>query len=236
MHKKHWSDYSSLISEKHIIAGFTNREYPYSSANDRSEFVKILKLDNSNLVIPTQVHSNVVQICDHPGNIADADGIITNNKDLILSIQVADCIPIYLHDVKNQNIGLVHAGWRGVSAGIIEKSIIKMRELDSEVRNIKVLLGPSIRQCCFEIGPEVAKLFDVKFQKSGRGDRTQLNLQGAVIEQLLNLNIHNNNIIEVKECTYCSDKYHSYRREGEKAGRMIAMMGWRKNNFRSYGE
>ncbi len=229
MCKKYWSDYSSILSAEHIVAGFTNQLSPYSSEYDRSEFAKILKLNYQNIVIPKQVHSNNVYICTQPGNISDTDGIITKNKDLILSIQVADCIPIYLYDKGSQNIGLIHAGWRGVTYGIVENSIKKMIELDSKPVNIKVLLGPSIRQCCFEIGPEVGKLFGKKFQKNVKDDRTQLDLQSVVVEKLIKLNIKSNNIIDVKECTHCSGQYHSYRRDGNDAGRMIAMIGRRTN-------
>jgi len=225
-----WSNYSPYFTEDSLIAGFTNRYFPYTSANDRSEFAKILKLDYRNIVIPKQVHSNTVTICTKAGNNNDTDGIITSNKELVLSIQVADCTPIYLFDKQRNIIGLVHAGWRGVHSGIIENSITQMKELDSKSTAIKVLLGPSIRQCCFEVGPEVSKLFNYKFQQNGKKDKTQLDLQGVVVEKLVNMGIQSKNIIDVKECTCCSDRYHSFRRDGDKAGRMIAMFGWQNNN------
>ena len=221
-----WSDYSSYFSEKYIFAGFTNQYYPFSSADDRVKFAKILNLGYRNIVVPKQVHLNNISICTKAGNIIDTDGIITNNKDLVLSIQVADCIPIYLYDKQNHNIGLVHAGWRGVTAGIIENGINQMKELDSKSIDIEVLLGPSIRQCCFEVGSEVGKLFDNKFQEIGNGNKMYLDLQGVVIDKLINMDIQYKNIIDINECTCCSDKYHSFRRDGDKAGRMIAMIGW----------
>ena len=224
-----WSNYSPYFSEDYLIVGFTNRSFPYTSANDRYEFAKILKLDYRNIVIPKQVHSNTVTICTKAGNIDNSDGIVTTKEELILSIQVADCIPIFLFDIQNHNIGLVHAGWRGVHSRIIENSITRMKELDSKPTDIKVLLGPSIRQCCFEVGPEVSKLFNNKFQLKGKEERTLLDLQGVVVEKLGNMNIQSNNIIDINECTCCSERYHSFRRDGEKAGRMIAMFG-RKNN------
>jgi len=227
MYKNTWSDYSSYLSDKPLIAGFTNQSFWYSSANDRVEFAKILKLNYRNIIIPKQVHSGDVTICTETGQLIDTDGIITNNKDFILSIQVADCIPIYFYDKKNQIIGLVHAGWRGVNLGIIENSIKHMKILGSEMINVNVLLGPSIRQCCFEVGPEVGELFNKKYQLIGKGDRTQLDLQGVVIEKLINMNIQSENINDIKECTCCSDQYHSFRRDGDKAGRMIAMIGFR---------
>jgi YfiH family protein len=227
MYKNTWSDYSHHFSEESIVAGFTNQNFLYSSTNERVEFAKTLKLDYKNIVIPKQIHSGNVIICTKAGNIIDTDGIITNNKDFILSIQVADCIPIYLYDAHNQNIGLVHAGWRGINYSIIENSISRMKELESKPIDIKVLLGPSIRKCCFEVGPAVGKLFDTKFQKTGKGDRTQLDLQNVVIDKLINMDIRSENINDIKECTCCSEQYHSFRKDGGKAGRMIAMMGLR---------
>jgi len=224
-----WFNYSPLFSEDHLIAGFTNRHFPYPSETDRSKFAKLLNLNYNNIVIPKQIHSNSVIICKKAGYIDDSDGIITSNKDLVLSIQVADCIPIFLFDKQNNLIGLVHAGWRGVNSGIIENGIGQMKKLNSKPIDIKIIFGPSIRQCCFEVGPEVSKLFNHKFQENGIENKTQLDLQGLVVEKLVNMDIQFKNIIDVKECTCCSDRYHSYRRDGEKAGRMIAMLGWKTN-------
>lgn len=151
MYKNTWSDYSYHFSVKSLVAGFTNKYYPYSATNDRVEFAKLLDLDYRNIIIPKQIQSNNVVIGSKAGNIIDTDGVVTNNKDLILSIQVADCIPIYLYDYRNQNIGLIHAGWRGVISGIIENSIERMKEVESNPMNIKVVLGSSIRQCCLKL-------------------------------------------------------------------------------------
>lgn len=227
MHTNTWSDYSSYISDKSLIVGFTNRFFQYKVINDRVEFAKILKLNYRNIIIPKQIHSNKVSICSEIGQLIDTDGIITDNKDFILSIQVADCIPIYIYDTQKQNIGLVHAGWRGIASCIVENSINKMKNLDSKANYLKVLLGPSIRQCCFEIGPKVGKLFDAKYQEIGKNDKTYLDLQSVVIDKLINMKIPNENIMDVKECTCCSGQYHSFRRDSDKAGRMIAMMGRR---------
>ncbi len=229
MYKNTWSDFSSFLSGKQLIAGFTNQNFPYSSTNDRAEFAKILKLDYRKLIIPKQIHSNNVTICTEAGILIDTDGIITNSKDSILSIQVADCIPIFVYDAQKQYIGLIHAGWRGVTSGIVKNSIQQMKNLGSNPIDIKVLLGPSIRQCCYEVGPEVGQYFEKKYQANGKDDRMQLNLQDVVSDKLINLNIQNENIFDVKVCTCCSDQYYSFRRDGNKAGRMIGMMGWQSS-------
>ena len=225
-----WSDYSHHFAENHFVAAFTNSNFPYSRSNDRPEFAKSLELDYHNIIEPSQVHSNNVEICTKSGVTENTDGVITINRELVLSIQVADCIPIFIFDKQNHNFGLVHAGWRGVQSGIVKNSIEKMLQLNSDLKDIKILLGPSIRQCCFEVGPEVGKLFDIIHQLTGNRDRLLLDLQGVVKNQLVELGIEFGNIIDVEECTCCSNKHHSFRRDGEKAGRMIAMIGWKNKN------
>ena len=227
MNQKTWSDYSNIFNDNSLIMGFTNKKFPHIPPNDRTEFAKLLSLNPGTIVKPKQVHSNIVEECNQPGEIFNIDGIITTNADLVLSIQVADCIPIFLYDKRSKVIGLVHAGWKGISDGIVENCIDLLNTNISNLSDVKILLGPSIRQCCFEIGPEVAELFDQKYMINGKGDRSHLNLQSTVIEKFIMNGISESNIIDIDECTYCSGNYHSYRKNGKKAGRMIAMMGWK---------
>ena len=88
-------------------------------------------------------------------------------------------------------------------------------------------MGPSIQQCCFEIGPEVAEKFPKAFLTNGELDRSYLDLQGVVQAELMDLGIKEKQIIFLSECTSCHpEMFHSYRRNGKKAGRMIAICGW----------
>lgn len=226
MNQNTWSDYSEYFNDDNLKVGFTNRYFPHDKPKDRTVFARLLGLNSDNIIKPIQVHSNIVVQCDQPGEYQDIDGVIANRKELVLSIQVADCIPIFMFDSHTNVIGLVHAGWRGISKNIVSSIVDKLDKRKSKVENVKVMLGPSIRQCCFEIGPEVAELFNEKYLLSGNGDRSFLDLQGYVINQLINNGFNENQIIDIGECTCCSDKYHSYRRNGHKAGRMIAIMGF----------
>ena len=225
MIRKSWSDYSQYFYNDRVVAGFTNNSFPYSPPEDRIEFANELNLQPKNLVIPKQVHSNNIAVVTESGIYSDTDGIITNQQDLVLSIQVADCIPIFISDIESNAIGLIHAGWRGIAANIIENSIEKFQSLNSNPRKLEVVLGPSIRQCCFEIGPEVSTKFDEKYQLEGVGDRSYLNPQSVVIDKFIQLGVEPQNITNVEECTCCSEHYHSFRRDGSKAGRMIGILG-----------
>ena len=228
MNQKYWSDYSEYFDDINLKAGFTNRYFPFVNPHDRIEFAKVLGLNSQHIVKPIQIHSCDIIHCDQAGEYHDIDGAITNNKYLVLSIQVADCIPIFIFDPNSKVFGLVHAGWRGVSKNIVKSTADELNKFNFKFENTKVLLGPSIRQCCFEVGPEVAELFDDQFLSIHEGDRSFLNLQGYVIKQLIMEGFRENQITDINECTCCSDKYHSYRRNGKKAGRMIAMMGFKK--------
>ena len=158
--------------------------------------------------------------------ILSTDGIISSSKSLVLSIQVADCIPLYLADPENNIIGIVHAGWRGIERGIIDNSINKMINLGADNKKIIVYIGPSIQQCCFEIGSEVAKKFPSNFQINGDANRFFMDLQDLTKNLLMRNSISINNIFTSNECTKCnSDKYFSYRKTGSKSGRMIGVIG-----------
>tara|TARA_B100001250_G_scaffold269474_1_gene232526 strand:- start:320 stop:631 length:312 start_codon:yes stop_codon:yes gene_type:complete len=101
-----------------------------------------------------------------------------------------------------------------------------MIEQGADNKKIIAYIGPSIQQCCFEIGPEVAKKFPRNFQINGNADRSFLDLQELTKYILMKNSISLNNIISSKECTKCNnDKYFSFRNNGTKSGRMIGVIG-----------
>ena len=103
-----------------------------------------------------------------------------------------------------------------------------MKEVGSNVNNIKAMIGPAINQCCFEVGPEVSEQFDNSFSIAGKGDRQMLDLKSVIKHQLIDSGVKSENIIIDDDCTSCrEDLYYSYRRDGKKSGRMIAIAGWR---------
>lgn len=208
-------------------AGITLRSFPYSVPDDRIRFAEELLLDSSKLVIPKQVHGNTVFHCRKERRVENVDALISHNRNIVLSIQVADCIPLFLLDINTNICALAHAGWRGIAKKIVTSTIQEMVKIGTRVKDIKALMGPSIQQCCFEIGPEVAEKFPEVFLTKGESDRSYLNLQGVVQAELINLGIKEKQIILMPECTCChAELFHSYRKNGKKAGRMIAMCGW----------
>lgn len=220
-------DLSHYFGTDHFKAGFTMRSFPACAPEDRILISKALSLDPSNLIIPKQVHGNQVWFCTHREKVGVADALISNSRDFVLSIQVADCVPLIILDNHANLCALVHAGWRSTANKIIIKTVNRMINKGSIVTDLRVLMGPSIGECCFEIGPEVAEQFPDKFLIPGKADRFFLNLQGVIKSDLIKAGMNRDQIFLMNECTFCHpERYHSFRRNGEKAGRMIAICGW----------
>ena len=225
MFPKTYMDLSDLFRSDKIHAAFSLKTFTHNG-NARKLLSSLINLDPNKIVSPQQVHSSEVKVVDVPGKIPFTDAIISTSKSVVLSIQVADCIPLYLADPDNNVIGIVHAGWRGIEKGIVANSINKMITLGADNNRIIAYIGPSIQKCCFEIGPEVAKKFPLNFQINSSYDRSFLDLQKLTKNILINNSISYNNIISSNECTKCnSDKYFSYRNTGLKSGRMIGIIG-----------
>ena len=219
-------DLSDLFRSDRIRAAFSLRSFHHKRPDDRGGLSTLVGLNPNHVVKPKQVHSAEVKFVYTPGEIAATDALISNSNSIVLSIQVADCIPLFLADPLNGVIGLVHAGWRGVEKNIIPDTINKMVQKGGSRKVIIAFMGPSIRQCCFEIGPEVSKKFPIDCLINGNRDRSFLDLQRVSINQLLGSQVLEKNILSSEECTKCNpDKYFSYRRSGSKAGQMIGVIG-----------
>ena len=179
-----------------------------------------LSLDKDFLVEANQVHQDTVLTIDSPGLYDSCDGFITESK-LILLIKTADCVPVFIYDKNKKIFGMIHAGWRGVQKKIHVNALNKFLDLKSDLKDIYVFLGPSIKQCCFEIKDDVVKLFDNKFIIK-RNNSFYLDLNKCIIYDLLNMGLEN--VSESNICTYDNEKCHSYRKHGPVSGRMFSFI------------
>ncbi len=93
------------------------------------------------------------------------DGLMTTDPGILLSIRIADCLPMLLVDPRRRVVAAVHAGWRGALARVIEKAVGDMRRtFGSDPQKLIAALGPSIRACCYEVGEEVVEAFHGSFR------------------------------------------------------------------------
>ncbi|MEA1882790.1 MAG: peptidoglycan editing factor PgeF [Candidatus Marinimicrobia bacterium] len=221
-------DYSDWFDKIGFCAVFSYNQDDYSILENRKGFASSFQFDQNAIVIPKQVHSKNVCDVKSPGFLEETDGVISKRKEIVLSIQVADCIPLFLVDMTTDYWGLIHSGWQGTVKNISAEAIYQLQKTGSKSTDIKALIGPSINQCCFEVGAEVSEQFDSSFSVLGKGNRKMVDLKSVVRHQLIESGVPAGNIMIDDDCTYCrSDLYFSFRREGEKAGRMVAMSGWR---------
>lgn len=177
-----------------------------------------------------QVHGNNVKIIGKNNEHCKFDSVITNQKNKILRIVTADCLPVFIFDKNNGVIGLIHAGWRGMENKIIEKTISKMKsEFEIDVESILVAVGPFIRKCCYEVGLDVAEKFNNKFSTKNKNSKYMLDLSKIVREQLSDMGFSKNNIWISEDCTYCSNEmFFSARRGKENFNRNIHILGLRR--------
>ena len=187
----------------------------------------LLKKNNfsTSASIPIQKHTDKVVFTDSPNIYDSCDGIISNLKfSLVLSLSVADCVPICIYDPNTKNYGLVHSGWKGTSKSICNKAIMLMEEKGSKTSDIRIYLGPSISQRNYEVDEDVAMLFsNMNFIKSG--NKFLLDLKSQIMDDLVSIGVKQKNISSSSICTYSNLDLPSYRRDGEKTGRIIFLMG-----------
>ena len=145
--------------------------------------------------------------------ISDTDALITQTPEVGLRIFTQDCVPVFFHDLEKTTIGIIHAGWRGIKTGIIENTFALNQRLGISAQNLKISMGPSISQCCYEIDGEEADYFLSRHPScTARNDgKTYLSLQSAINEKLLLLNVFPENIFINPDCTFCAKDYSGYK-------------------------
>ena len=212
-------DFSENISAD-VKALFSLNPLKYS----REEIAHNLEINAKNLAVPEQVHSAVVEFARCPGMYPVADGLVTTNSNILLTLKVADCVPVFLYEPLKRIIGLVHSGWRGTVENILSNAIKLMQKNGAESKDIRCFLGPAIGICCYEVDGEVAKKFDDKAKVKMEERKWRVGLHEQIRLQLASVGVQKKNIRSSEICTYELQGYHSYRRDGENAGRMFAFL------------
>jgi YfiH family protein len=152
--------------------------------------------------------------------------MITDASDIILGIQTADCIPIFLVDQKRKVIAAVHAGRQGTALHITRKVLKKMgEEFGCSPEDLIIALGPSIGPCCYEIDGKIFLPEWEPFSTSKGGERWMVDIAGINMAQMKDEGIEEEQIFLVNLCTSChTDLFFSYRKEGQ-TGRQLSFIG-----------
>ena len=171
-----------------------------------------------------QVHGADVEI--HGGALAaglvvvgDCDGHVTDEAGILLTVSVADCVPVFLVDPSRRAVALLHAGWRGAAAGILERGLEALGG-DAVVREVQMHLGPAICGSCYEVGGEV-------FEALGYGrppSPESIDLRAALAHRAVAAGIDPVRITVSEHCTRCGEGGFFSHRGGD-SGRQVAFLG-----------
>jgi polyphenol oxidase len=195
---------------------------------NRRVFFSNLGFNENEIAYQYQIHSDIVTVTESAGNCGESDALITSGKNLLLVLTIADCTPILIYDFKNHVIAAVHSGWRGAENQILKKTLFRMNELfNTKGDDLIVYLGPSVSQINYEVSEDVAKLFNKKYiQNYNRS--LFLDVASVNYDLLIDFHVKKNNIQKSVLCTYqLKGLLHSYRRDGNKSGRSLAVIGMR---------
>lgn len=176
-----------------------------------------------------QVHGgNVLRVTkDHcyiyVEDVPEADAVITDDPCCVLAVRTADCVPVFLYDPVKRCIGMIHAGWKSTEQEIVCHAVALMQEaFQSRPQDVKAVFGPSIRSCCYQVSQDFCAIFPEDVVPR-RGDWF-LDLQAVNRRQLLMRGIKAGNIYDCCICTCCDERFFSYRRQGQKAGRYVSLL------------
>lgn len=225
---------SNLIADKHCFFGseggvstgkYATLNTNLSSRDDKADMYKnfdiiaaTFGMTRGNMFTIRQGVSDVAVIADKPSWFeVYADGIVTDNPDILLGIKTADCAPVLLADYKHGVIGAAHAGWRGAVRGIVENVVALMEKKGAVRENIAAAIGPCMQQRSFEVKDDMRDEFLAQSAVNGKyfiknTDATYLfDLSGYLEDKLHNMgmtNVENSHIDTYSEL----QKYFSFRR------------------------
>lgn len=241
--------------------GFTKEDKHENVHRNRELFLRGLGAQTKGKLWPlinlSQVHSPVVfHVSGTDGVPHSGDGLITNTPGVAIAVKIADCTPVLAVDTVRRAVGAFHAGWRGTVQRIVEKGIGEMRRhFGSDPKDIKVVIGPNIGVCCYQVGDEVLERFRSQFayadelveevfdshalhvrypllflnqRAPGHGDTAKvphLDLVKANKRQAIDAGVPEKNIETLNLCTGCRTDIFFSHRKEHVTGRMMAAIG-----------
>jgi YfiH family protein len=209
-------------------------------AENTDRFARAVGFDAQRLRQAQQVHGARVIVADehqhehereHEGETKyeEADALVARNAGDAVGVRVADCVPVLVGDSKSGRVAAIHAGWKGVVGGVVRAGVEAVRAEGELVAAI----GPCIGPCCFEVSEDVAAKIagasnDSCVAKRHAPGKAMIDLRVAVAAQLAALGVAHARLEQVAGCTRCErDRFYSFRRDGDSAGRLLAVVAAR---------
>jgi len=204
-----------------------------------------IDIDETKIHQARQVHGRTVVVAN--GNVEGmleehADAIVAEPSSLhAVGVRVADCGPVLVADTASGRVAALHAGWRGIVAGVVSAAINHLLSKNGagSTRDFIAAIGPCIGACCFEVGEDVAAQIalvsapEVVVRRDGARDKAWVDLRRVIRWQLRAAGMLDEAIDDVPGCSQsactrcCAELFYSYRRDGDAAGRHLAVIAAR---------
>lgn len=205
---------------KGLNVGLGSRDNREKVLENRSRVAGSFGLEAAKMMTPYQVHSADVLEVREPWQEnyrPEVDALVTRNPDVVVGVLTADCGPVLFADAENEVVGAAHAGWKGATGGILENTIGAMLTIGAERESIVAVLGPTICQENYEVGPEfVDRLLEIHpdnqdyLVPSDKPGHALFDLPAFIVARLT---IQGIKACWTEHCTYADeDRFFSYRR------------------------
>jgi YfiH family protein len=160
--------------------------------------------------------------------VGEADGLVTTDPGVVLAVLTADCAPVLLADPAAGVVGAVHAGWRGLAAGVVEAGVAAVAALGADPAATVGLVGPAVGGCCYEVGPDVREAVGARYPAAlatTRDGRPALDPAAGAAQALERAGVEVTNVRLAGECTVdLADRYFSHRRDHGRTGRQAGLI------------
>jgi len=211
---------------------------PVPERGDAERLRSVFCVPPSRIGTLRQIHSATVRTWSEKDGGADGagkrsgDALWTSLPGTGVGVRTADCVPVLIVDPGGPACAAVHAGWRGLSAGIVGEAVRRLAEAvgPSSPDRIIAAVGPSARGCCYEIGEEVADLLRPlpgggrRLSRGRAPGKWMADLAALCLDALVSTGVATKNVDAAAPCTICSPRFHSYRREKALTGRQLSFI------------
>ncbi|MBU2696592.1 peptidoglycan editing factor PgeF [Pimelobacter sp. 30-1] len=210
-----------------VVVAFTDASLDLQEGSGLDTILSALAADlDVALVRLRQVHgADVAVVADGSGPVPEADAAVTTAPGVALVVRVADCVPVVLADAATGVLGVAHAGRRGVELDVVTRTVEQMRALGAT--DVRAWVGPHVCGRCYEVPAamrdEVAAAVPATYAETRQGTPA-LDLGAGVAAQLAAAGVP---VTVVPGCTLEDERFHSYRRDGERSGRFAGLV-WRR--------
>lgn len=214
-----------------LNCGVSTADEPAAVAENVRRLAAAAGVDVSRLATVSQVHGDVVRRAN-PGwaGPEEGDAVWTDEPGVAVAVRTADCLPILMEDPVGRRVAAVHAGWRGVLSLVAVRALEQLVAAGTRVADVRVVLGPCIGPCCFEVDGDLPERFAAAFGEgvvvtpAGQA-RHHLDLQLSVVGALTRAGVPAGQVERLEACTACdAGRFFSHRRDRGVTGRHLSFI------------